>query len=128
MNTNGVISFLQTVSTYTPDPFPIANDARMIAPFWADINTLRGGTVWYRETTDIKLLDRATDEVRAYFPKFLKFRASWLFVATWDHVAFFGCSNEGCSKVTCLYHNFVSLLKHKYRTLTLDILNCLHTD
>nr|XP_022323654.1 protein mesh-like [Crassostrea virginica] len=114
VNTNGVISFLQTVSTYTPDPFPIANDARMIAPFWADINTLRGGTVWYRETTDIKLLDRATDEVRAYFPKFLKFRASWLFVATWDHVAFFGCSNEGCSKTNTFQSVLITNGQHSF--------------
>ena len=113
MNTNGVISFIQTVSTYTPDPFPLANDARMIAPFWADIDTTRGGTVWYRETTDKQLLDRATDEVRAYFPKFMKFRASWIFIATWDHVAFYGCSEDGCSKVMCLYQNIVSV-KYQY--------------
>lgn len=99
MSTNGVISFLQGVSTYTPDPFPIANDARMIAPFWADIDTSQGGTVWYRESISEELLDRTTDEVRAYFPDFFKFRASWVFIATWDHVAFFGCSNEGCLKV-----------------------------
>lgn len=77
MNTNGVISFLRPVGTYTPNPFPIANDARMIAPFWADIDTTRGGTVWYRETTNDTMLDRATDEVRAYFPDFFRFRASW---------------------------------------------------
>eukprot|EP00105_Crassostrea_gigas_P046261 XP_019930409.1 PREDICTED: protein mesh [Crassostrea gigas] len=98
VNTNGVISFLRPVGTYTPNPFPIANDARMIAPFWADIDTTRGGTVWYRETTNDTMLDRATDEVRAYFPDFFRFRASWVFIATWDRVAFFGCSGGGCSK------------------------------
>ena len=113
MNTNGVISFLQTVSTYTPNPFPLANDARMIAPFWADIDTRKGGTVWYRESTNKQLLDRATDEVRAYFPKFMKFRASWIFIATWDHVTFYGCSEDGCSKVMCLYQNIVSV-KYQY--------------
>lgn len=99
MSTNGVISFLQGVSTFTPDPFPIANDARMIAAFWADIDTRNGGTVWYRETTDAVLLDRATKEVTNNYPNFFRFKASWVFIATWDRVAFYGCSDEGCSKV-----------------------------
>ena len=99
MNTNGVISFLRSVSTFTPNPFPIANDARMIAPFWADIDTTRGGTVWYRETTEDSLLDRATDEIKNYFPRFLRFRASWVFIATWENVAFYGCLSDGCLKV-----------------------------
>nr|XP_022323644.1 protein mesh-like [Crassostrea virginica] len=98
VNTNGVISFLSPVGTYTPNPFPIANDARMIAPFWADIDTRKGGTVWYRETTEDSLLDRATDEIKDYFPQFLRFRASWIFIATWENVAFFGCASEGCLK------------------------------
>nr|XP_022323656.1 protein mesh-like [Crassostrea virginica] len=114
VNTNGVISFLQTVSTYTPDPFPLANDARMIAPFWADIDTTRGGTVWYRETTDKQLLDRATDEVRAYFPKFMKFRASWIFIATWDHVAFYGCSEDGCSKTNTYQAVLITNGQHSF--------------
>lgn len=108
MNTNGVISFLRPVGTYTPNPFPIANDARMIAPFWADIDTTRGGTVWYRETTNDTMLDRATHEVRAYFPDFFRFRASWVFIATWDRVAFFGCSGGGCSKVKTKYNTCIS--------------------
>ena len=99
VNTNGVVSFLSPVSTYTPNPFPIANDARMIAPFWADIDTRRGGTVWYRETTEDSLLDRATDEIKDYFPQFLRFRASWIFIATWENVSFYGCAHDGCLKV-----------------------------
>jgi hypothetical protein len=97
VNTNGVISFLQRVSTYTPTPFPIENNARIIAPFWADVDTNRGGTVWYRETTNNTLLDKASEEIRAYFPQFYRFKPSWIFVATWDRVAFYGCSS--CSKV-----------------------------
>ncbi|XP_048768421.2 protein mesh-like [Ostrea edulis] len=98
VNTNGVITFLQSISTYTPNPFPIANNARMIAPFWADVDTTRGGTVWYRETTDDDLLNRASEEVRTYFPQFYRFKASWLFVATWDRVSFYGCTSSSCSK------------------------------
>ena len=90
MKTNGQISF----STSYGD--------RTIAPFWADVDTRNGGNLSYRQTTDTELLHRATDEVRAYFPEFMKFRASWIFIATWDHVAFYGCSEEGCNKV-CVY-------------------------
>lgn len=114
VNTNGVISFLKPVSTYTPNPFPIPNDARMIALFWADINTINGGTVWYRETTDDDLLGRATDEVRAYFPKFFKFMASWVFIATWDKVAFFGCSGEGCLKTNTFQAVLVTNGQHSF--------------
>ena len=99
VNTNGVISFLEPVETFTPEPFPVADDARMIAPFWSDVDTLKGGTVWYRETTEIDLLERATVEIKTYFPNFFRFKASWIFIATWESVKFYGCSSEGCSKV-----------------------------
>ena len=96
MKTNGAISF----------------GARTIAPFSADVDTRKGGNVSYRGTTDKELLHRATDEVKAYFPEFMKFRASWIFIATWNHVAFYNCFEEGCSKVMCLYQNFVSKYIH----------------
>ncbi len=42
LNTNGNISFGDGVSTYTPEPFPVANQ-RMIAPWWGDVDTRNGG-------------------------------------------------------------------------------------
>ncbi|XP_048752954.2 protein mesh-like isoform X2 [Ostrea edulis] len=93
VNTNGVISFLKTVSTFTPNPFPLDDDRRLIAIFWADVDTRNGGTVWYRESTNQTILNRATEEVRTYFPQFFRFQATWVFIATWDNVAFYGCSN-----------------------------------
>uniref|UniRef100_K1QQQ6 Sushi, nidogen and EGF-like domain-containing protein 1 n=1 Tax=Magallana gigas TaxID=29159 RepID=K1QQQ6_MAGGI len=114
VSTNGVISFLQGVSTFTPDPFPIANDARMIAAFWADIDTRNGGTVWYRETTDAVLLDRATKEVTNNYPNFFRFKASWVFIATWDRVAFYGCSDEGCSKTNTFQAVLITNGQHSF--------------
>ena len=38
VNNNGNITFNGPVSTYTPNPFPIANQP-MIAPFWGDVDT-----------------------------------------------------------------------------------------
>lgn len=42
INNNGNISFRDPIGTFTPRPFPIA-DQPMIAPFWADVDT-RGGS------------------------------------------------------------------------------------
>ncbi|MFO0604252.1 MAG: nidogen-like domain-containing protein [Polyangiales bacterium] len=42
VNTNGNITFRGAVGTYTPSPFPIA-DQPMIAPWWADVDTRGGG-------------------------------------------------------------------------------------
>jgi len=99
VNTNGVVSFLVGVSQYTPDPFPLADGRRLISPFWGDVDTRNGGTVLYRESTDTVLLDRATADVRRGFLAHQKFSGTWIFIVTWDRVAFFGASDSGKSKV-----------------------------
>jgi len=38
INNNGNLTFTSGLGSYTPDPFPITNQA-MIAPFWADVDT-----------------------------------------------------------------------------------------
>lgn len=102
MNTNGVISFLRTVSTYTPDPFPLDGDRRLVAIFWADVDTRNGGKVWYRESTNRTMLERASQEVKDYFPRFFDFQAAWVFIATWDNVAYYGCNP--CDKVLLSFY------------------------
>ena len=99
MNTNGIISFLAAVNQHSPDPFPLSDRRQIIAPFWADVNTNNGGTISYRQTTDSELLQRATDDVRGAFLDHQRFRATWIFIATWDRVAFYGASASGKSKV-----------------------------
>ena len=99
VNTNGVISFLTAVSQFTPAGFPLGDQRRIIAPFWADVNTNNGGTISYRQTTDSVLLQRATDDVRQSFLDHQRFLATWMFIATWDRVAFHGASASGTSKV-----------------------------
>ncbi|RMX59978.1 hypothetical protein pdam_00001136 [Pocillopora damicornis] len=51
------------VSQYIPVPFPLGDNCRLVAPFWADVNTRNGGEVFYRETTDPNQLQQATDDV-----------------------------------------------------------------
>ncbi|XP_056008372.1 sushi domain-containing protein 2-like isoform X1 [Ostrea edulis] len=112
VNTNGVISFLGTLSTYTPNSFPLAHDRRLVAIFWADVDTRKGGTVWYRESTNQTILHRATEEVRTYFPQFNRFQATWVFIATWDNVAFFGCSS--CTKRNTFQEILITNGQHSF--------------
>ena len=112
VNTNGVISFLVEVSQYTPDTFPLADNRRLVAPFWADVDTGNGGDVFYRETTDPNLLKQATNDVTATFVDQRKFKAAWLLIATWYKVAFFGASGNYTNKVSRLSTYYISPFMH----------------
>lgn len=102
VNNNGIISFLKEVSQFTPVAFPIAKDRCVVAAFWADVDNRRAGDVYYREATDPATLRRATEDVRHYFPELLDFNATWVFVATWYRVTFFGGSSSSpVSPGTC---------------------------
>ncbi len=78
VHTNGFISFdnpdlLRT--SFSPIP--------LISPFNADIDTLVGGEVFYREVTDDQILfDRLTHEISLALPD-AAFKAEWAFVATY---------------------------------------------
>ena len=89
VNNNGVISFQTSVSQFTPDSFPLPGDLELIAPYWADVDTRGTGTVWYRETTEPVLLDRAASDILAAFISQGSFTPTYLFIATWDRVGFF---------------------------------------
>ncbi|XP_029081207.1 sushi, nidogen and EGF-like domain-containing protein 1 isoform X7 [Monodon monoceros] len=94
VNNNGIVSFLKEVSQFTPVAFPIAKDRCVVAAFWADVDNRRAGDVYYREATDAATLRRATDDVRHYFPELPGFSATWVFIATWYRVTFFGGSSS----------------------------------
>ncbi|KAM5271042.1 sushi, nidogen and EGF-like domain-containing protein 1 isoform 5-T7 [Hipposideros larvatus] len=94
VNNNGIISFLKEVSQFTPVAFPIAKDRCVVAAFWADVDNRRAGNVFYRETADPATLRRATGDIRRYFPELPGFTATWVFIATWYRVTFFGGSSS----------------------------------
>ncbi|KAK1336807.1 hypothetical protein QTO34_002842 [Cnephaeus nilssonii] len=94
VNNNGIISFLKEVSQFTPVAFPIAKDRCVVAAFWADVDNRRAGDVYYREATDPAVLRRATEDVRRSFPELPDFSATWVFIATWYRVTFFGGSSS----------------------------------
>ncbi|XP_038073810.1 sushi domain-containing protein 2-like isoform X2 [Patiria miniata] len=98
VNTNGVISFLIQVSQYTPSPFPLDGDRRVVAAFWGDVNIWFGGNVSYRELhrtpSNEELFGQADGIIRQAFIDQSKFSSSWMFIVTWDEVPFFGAGGE----------------------------------
>ncbi|KAI0222756.1 hypothetical protein LSAT2_025993 [Lamellibrachia satsuma] len=93
VNTNGAISFEDEVSTYKPKSFPLSGNTRLIAAFWTDIDTrVNSGRVYYRQSTNREIVQRATDDVRRAFPG-SQFAAGWVFIATWHKVSYFSGSN-----------------------------------
>lgn len=72
----------------------------MIVPFWADVDTTRGGTVHYRESMDRQQLKKVGTEVSNAYPDQSPITLAWSFVVTWDNVAFFGAGSScgGISK------------------------------
>ncbi|XP_077984839.1 sushi domain-containing protein 2-like [Glandiceps talaboti] len=124
VNTNGVISFLRNIWEFTPEPFPLHVDTygRLVAPYWADVDTTNGGEVYYREITnpDDILLKRASIDIRRIFPRHYSFTASWILIATWDNVAFFGASNTGKEKRNTFQCVLVTNGKHSFAIYNYD--------
>ncbi|XP_065911625.1 protein mesh-like isoform X3 [Dysidea avara] len=89
VSTNGAISFTRSISTYTPDQFPLNDSKEIIAPFWADVDTTGTGGISYRETTDPDLLSRADEDIKVAFPRSAGFSSSYLFIATWNRVGYY---------------------------------------
>lgn len=92
VNNNGVISFNVQVSQFTPEAFPLSDSRSFIAPLWGDVHNGIRGDVYYRESTEQEILERATQDVRKYFKIMVSFTATWVFIATWTQVTFYGGS------------------------------------
>jgi autotransporter-associated beta strand protein len=91
VDNNGVLSFGQGLSSYTPDSFPSSTKTPALAAFWADVDTRTAyggaGSVWYRTTQDAQqlasiktLLSNSLLGLGAFNPTFAE-------VVTWDQVA-----------------------------------------
>ncbi|XP_038045830.1 uncharacterized protein LOC119720271 isoform X3 [Patiria miniata] len=99
VNTNGVISFLVEVSTFTPLPFPLDGDRRLVAVFWGDVDIRYGGSVSYRELhrniSTQELFNWSETIVRQASSDYSRFSASSMFIATWNKVPFYGANAAG---------------------------------
>nr|CAD7444676.1 unnamed protein product [Timema bartmani] len=94
VNSNGLLSFLTEIPSFFNIQFPL--DYPVIAPLYTNVDTRGSGTVYYRETQDPSLLERASDAVRESFSSAADFTATSLFIATWDNVGYY---NRGSDKV-----------------------------
>ena len=64
-------------------------NTRYIASYWADADLTRSGEVFYRQTTDPSLLQRATDEVRAAYTIQNNVTMKNLLIVTWYRIGYF---------------------------------------
>ncbi|XP_065942667.1 uncharacterized protein [Magallana gigas] len=108
VNNNGDVTFDTALNEYNAKAFPITGSHKMIAPFWTDISTAKGGYLWYRTTTDSSILQLGTNKIRTVFPSFATFSATMLMIVTWEDVAAYGCS--GTSAITCQQRNTFQLV------------------
>lgn len=94
VNTNGNITFSGPVSTFTPDPFPVA-DQPMIAPYWADVDIRRLASTGECEGSAGNSCSGACTP--CHDPES---NGVWWhmeegrFIATWDRVGYFGCNDD----------------------------------
>ncbi|XP_026078957.1 uncharacterized protein LOC113056404 [Carassius auratus] len=89
VNNNGDLTFDEPFFWWRANYFPAYSSVDIIAPLWTDIDNSKKGTISYRQVTDAHLLNRASRDINKYFPN-LKFSATWVFIATWDKVPYFG--------------------------------------
>jgi len=75
-----------------------------VAPFWADVDTTSTATgdVWYRQSTDQALLDRANTQIRNGFPLQPQFTGTNLFIATWDRVGYFDGKSDKVATINVI--------------------------
>ncbi len=92
VNNNGYLTFNQPSSQFVPYPFPAYGSQDIIAGLWTDLDNRVKGVVSYRQYSSGNVLTRATQDINTYFPN-LTFTASWVFVATWEKVAYFSLTS-----------------------------------
>ena len=99
MNNNGLLSFGESISTFTPQPLPLEERLRFIAPFWADVDTRKAGRVWYREANDSATLDKIKVDVASE----ADFSPQSALIVTWDSVGYYSANFDlVCCVSTCI--------------------------
>ena len=123
VNDNGVISFYSRYNPRTSSPLPLYGSYRIIAPYWADVDTRGSGKIYYRQTSDPNLLDRATSEIRQKFSMSENITVTNLLIATWNNVGYY---NQNSDKV-CMYTHkctdLFNIVSRDYFLLKLKLIN-----
>jgi MYXO-CTERM domain-containing protein len=97
VNTNGNITFSDQLPTFTPNPFPVA-DQPMIAPFWADVDLRTGVEI----IPGFNMCDGPGDGEAVLNPAcddHADNRVWWYFedgraIFTWDNVGYYQCHQD----------------------------------
>jgi len=90
VNVDGVISLSDDFRTSgTPFFLPLGGTDKIIAPYWADVDTRGTGNIYYRQTTDPSLLARATSEIRSALSNSQVVSVENLLIVTWYRVGYF---------------------------------------
>ncbi|KAL1264771.1 hypothetical protein QQF64_005126 [Cirrhinus molitorella] len=96
VNNNGHLTFNQPSSAYVPYSFPANGSQDIIAGLWTDLDNRVRGVVSYQQYTSGNVLTNASQDINTLFPN-LNFSASWVFVATWNKVAYYDFTNTETS-------------------------------
>uniref|UniRef100_A0A8B9JEZ0 Si:ch73-329n5.2 n=1 Tax=Astyanax mexicanus TaxID=7994 RepID=A0A8B9JEZ0_ASTMX len=96
VNNNGHLTFDQAWYSYSPYQFPANGGRDIIAPYWTDIDNRGNGVISYQQYSSGDVLTQATQDINQYFPQ-IHFSATWVFVATWDRVAYYSYSGTETS-------------------------------
>ena len=89
INENGIISFnyLYHYDVRTPLPLPLSTNDKIIAPYWADIDIRGTGKIFYRQTSDLNLLAKASHEIRRGMSQNVV--VTNLVIVTWYEVGYY---------------------------------------
>ncbi|XP_001341823.7 sushi, nidogen and EGF-like domain-containing protein 1 [Danio rerio] len=113
VNNNGFLTFNQASSQFAPNSFPANGSQDVIAGLWTNIDNSARGVVSYNQYTSGSVLASATQDINNYFPN-LTFTASWVFVATWDKVAYFNSNTETSFQVVLISGSGYSFILMNY--------------
>ncbi|KAI2658793.1 Alpha-tectorin [Labeo rohita] len=86
VNNNGYLTF-EPFYEGLPKAFPANSTRDIIAPLWAKFDCSVNASISYRIATQGRILDRAKNDVKQYFPQF-GFPIHTVFIATWNRVPY----------------------------------------
>lgn len=88
------MSFITDLSAFFNIQFPL--DYPVISPLYTNVDIRASGAVYYRESQEPKILERATETIKKAFSQAQDFEAKSVLIVTWEDV---GYHNQGADKV-----------------------------
>ena len=85
---------------------PLSGSYKIIAPYWADVDTRGTGDIFYRQSTDPTLLARASREIRTALSLTYNIEIKHLLIATWDAVGYYYRNTDKvCTLILMTFYN-----------------------